>query len=170
MTEKEYPIFAFEERKRFGLDIDKDKEEIDLAKRIFESWLLDYKIVQRTNNVLIENISHSWKNNSVVDCQISLYKDYILLNFVIIYPTVIILNEFCFKIENCNKLFLEEGNEGLKNMYKTLIKEKFYSETSIFFTFYNLSFIDCIRKSKNPIQVEKTDQEQTLKITYKIDL
>ena len=34
---------------------------------------------------------------------------------------------------------------------------------------YNLCLLFLIRSIKNPIQVEKTTQEQTLKITYKID-
>ncbi|WP_338762924.1 hypothetical protein WAF17_18585 [Bernardetia sp. ABR2-2B] len=174
MIDKEYPIYAFEERRRFGVSMQEIKNESSILESFLEKQEIERKTKKSAFNVFVENCMQQWRRGGNSFYQIIRYKDYILLEFLIEYREDDDIDELCFRIENCNKLFIEGGDEGLKSFYKKFLASIKSKNNSDFLekyrTHYNLHFIDCIRKSRNPIQVEKTDQEQTLKITYKVDL
>lgn len=171
MIEKEYPIFAFEERRRFGESQEQNKNECYILELFLDEQEIERKPKCSVFNVFVENGMQQHRRGGNSFYQIILHKNYILLEFLIEYNENYDIDEICFKIESCNRIFVEEGSEGLKNIYKMILKSKKNSEfLEKYRTHYDLNIIDCIRKSKNLIQVEKTEQEQTLKITYKIDL
>ncbi len=171
MIEKEYPIFAFEERRKFGVSMQEIKNDISILESFLDEKEIERKPKTSVFNVFVENLHQQYRRGRNSFYQIILYKNYILLEFLIEYGQDEDIDEVCFKIENCNKLFIEEGSEALKNIYKMIITGKHTPEfLKIYRTHYNLHYVDCIRKSKNIIQVEKTEQKQILKITYKIDL
>jgi hypothetical protein len=174
MIEKEFPVFAFEEMRRFGVSMQEIKNDTSILEAFLEKYEIEKKSKTSVFNVFVEKSMQQWRRGGNSFYQIILYKHYILLEFLIEYNENSDIDEICFKIENCNELFIEEGNEGLKNFYKKFlasVKSKKYSDfLEKSRTHYDFHFIDCIRKSKNPIQVEKTNQEQTLKVIYKIDL
>lgn len=171
INETEFPIYAFEERRNCGVSQEQTKNECSVLIFFLDKQKIERKQKNSVFNVFVENSMQQWRRGRNSCYQIILYKNYILLEFLIELHEYEDIDEICFKIENCNRIFLEEGSEALKNIYKMIIKGKHTPEfLKIYRTHYDLHFIDCIRKSKNPIQVEKTDQEHTLKITYKIDL
>ncbi|WP_375562268.1 hypothetical protein ACE193_06885 [Bernardetia sp. OM2101] len=174
MIEKEFPVFAFEEMRRFGVSMQERKNDIEPLEVFLDKYKIERKPKSSVFNVFVEKSMQQWRRGGNSFYQVVLYKNYILLEFLIEYNENYDIDEICFKIENCNKLFIEEGDEGLKNFYKKVLASVKSKKYSVFLekyrTHYDLNFIDLIRKSKNPIQVEKTDQENTLKITYKIDL
>ena len=171
MTEKEFPIFAFEERRRFGESLKQNKNECSILEVFLDEQEIERKPKTSIFNVFVENLHQQYRRSTSSFYQIIRYENYILLEFLIEYYEDDNIDEICFKIESCNIIFAEEGSEGLKNIYKKVIKSKKNSDfLEKYRTHYNLHFIDCIRKSRNLIQVVKKAQEQTLKMTYKIDL
>ncbi|WP_338812603.1 hypothetical protein V9L05_14605 [Bernardetia sp. Wsw4-3y2] len=172
MIEKEFPVFAFEEIRSFGVSMQESKSDIDPLEEFLDNQGVEYKAKRSIFSIFVENLHQQYRRSTSSFYQIIRYENYILLEFLIEYYDYENIDEICFKIENSNKVFLEEGREGIKKMIKSIIKGK--NNSSIFlkeyYTGYIIDFMLLIHKSKNPIQVEKTDQEQTLKITYKVDL
>ncbi len=171
MIEKEYPIFAFEERRNCGVSQEQTKNECSVLEAFLDKQEIERKSKNSVFNVFVENSMQQWRRGRISFYQVILYRNYILLELLIELHEYEDIDEFCFTIENCNKLFIKEGREGLKKMFRMIIKGKKYPEfLEEFRTSYNLDFILLVNRTKNPIQVEKIDKEQTLKITYKIDL
>ncbi len=169
MTEKEFPIYAFEERRRFGVSMQESKSDIEPL----EDFLDNQEVEQRHAifEILFANQSQQYRRDTNSTYQVIRYKNYILLEFLIEHYDFEDLDKVCYEIENCNKILIQEGDEGLKKMIKLLMRG---TRSPIFlkehYFEYDKTLLFILRYIKNPIQVEKTDQEQTLKITYKIDL
>ncbi|WP_338792497.1 hypothetical protein [Bernardetia sp. MNP-M8] len=172
MIEKEFPIFAFEEMRRFGVSRHEIKSDIDPLEEFLDNQGVEYKAKCSIFSIFVENLHQQYRRSTSSFYQIIRYENYILLEFLIEHYDFEDLDKVCYEIENSNKVFLEEGREGIKKMIKSIIKGK--NNLSIFleeyYTGYSIDFMVLIHKSRNSIQVEKTEQEHTLKITYKIDL
>jgi hypothetical protein len=168
MTEKEYPIFAFEERRRFGVDMSESKNELSILESFLDEQKLERKPKSSVFNVFVENLNQQYRRNTSSSYQIIRYENYILSEFLIEYYDFEVEAE-ATKILNCNKIFEKKGDEGLKDMFKSIIRTTGKDGLELDAK-YGLDTIYLLRTTKNPIQVEKTTQEQTLKLTYKIDL
>ena len=171
MIEKEYPIFAFEERRRFGVSMQESRNDISILESFLDGQEIEQKPKDFTFRIFQENISEQIRRDTFSVYQVILYKNYLLIEFLREYYDYENIDKVCSVIENCNKLFIEKGDEGVKKMIKLLIKGKCSSEfLKKYYINYDLNLLFLIRYIKNPIQVEKTEQEQILKIIYKIDL
>ncbi|WP_375562269.1 hypothetical protein ACE193_06890 [Bernardetia sp. OM2101] len=171
MIEKEFPIFAFEEMRRFGVDMHERKNDTEPLEVFLDSHKIERKQRHATFEILFTNQSQQYRRDTNSTYQVILYKNCIVLEFLIEHYDFEDIDKVCYEIQNCNRILIQEGDEGLKKMIKLLIRgtrsPNFLKE---YYFDYDMSLLFILRYIKNPIQVEKTDQENTLKITYKIDL
>lgn len=170
MIEKEFPVFAFEEMRRFGVSIQEGRNEISILAEYLDSHKIERKPKKSVFNVFVEVLQQQYRRDTPSFYNVIRYQDYILLEFLIEYYDYENIDKICSEIENCNTIFIEKGDEGLKELFKSIIKAKGKQSLELGIKYGGLDTIHLVRVIKNPIQVEKTEQEQTLKITYKIDL
>jgi hypothetical protein len=157
MTEKEYPIFKKKESNTSELM----REQIV---KILDDWNIpDVKIFSQMRDVIYTQQYKIFDKIADATCRLIHDGKAILVNYEINYIFFSDKNEDFEIIEKCNSLFYQ-GLEVFINAYKRMCRmDKAFSD-------YDFKYIYAIVRTKNPIQIEKTDQKQTLKITYKIDL
>lgn len=159
MIEKEFPVFK---TKRDTISNILREELI----KTLDEWnmiLGEGKIFSAIRDVIFTQQYKFIDKIEEASCKLIYDKEGIFVNYEIVYFSIEDkLKEFEV-IEKCNTLF-RQGKENFTNAYKRMCRrDKTFIE-------YDFQYIYIIARTKNPIQVEKTDQENTLRITYKIDL
>ena len=169
MIEKEYPIFAFEEKRELSNNMQEWKSHTKALQIFLDAQKIERKLSKKVGYIFGQVLLKQFRRTNPSFFQVVLYKKYLLLEVIMQFSQQDDLEEFICKIDGSNEIFIEEGQEGLKNIYKLLIKSK-KEDLPNPYSNYDLCLADCIRASKNTIQAEKIEQKNQLKVIYKVDI
>jgi hypothetical protein len=134
-----------------------------LVKTLDKLNMQDSEIYSKMRDVVYTQQYKIFDKIKEATCKFICDDKFIQIHYEITYKFIFDINNEIERIKKCNNLFYQ-GEELFMTAYKKMCRmDKAFSD-------YDFKYIYTIVRINNPIQLEKIEKEQTLKITYKIDL